>query len=123
NLLLQGEGTRSHKKKLKTRYLIPNTKNRYALLFFATLILLLAPIAFFTLNKPNSADAGWFDDAFGYRQKINISNSSGAEQTDFQVQVELDTQTLISASKLQSDCDDLRFTAQNGEVLPYWLEP
>src|SRR5690606_22743098 len=77
----------------------------------------------FSLRTPSETEAAWFDEAFGYRQKIQIANSSGEEQTDFQVQAEIDTATLISASKLQSERDDLRFTAQNGDVLPYCLEP
>jgi len=57
-----------------------------------------------------------------HRKPINISNS-GSALTDYQVLVTLDTASLISAKKLQSDCDDLRFTDSDEKtLLNYWLE-
>jgi hypothetical protein len=60
---------------------------------------------------------GW-----SYRRPITISNSGGA-LTDYQVLVTLDTQSLISAGKMRSDCGDIRFTDSNGStLLNYWIE-
>src|SRR5690606_11017042 len=98
-------------------------RGRYALLFFATLILLLTPIAFFTLNKPIPTEANWFDPGFSFRKDVPITNSSGEVQTDFQVEVTFDTQSLIATDKLQSQCQDIRFTDSSGKQLKFWIEP
>jgi len=59
---------------------------------------------------------------WGYRKPITISNS-GSALTDYQVLVILDTQSLISAGKMRSDCGDIRFTDSDGVTnLNYWLE-
>lgn len=68
-------------------------------------------------------DAAWFNDNWLYRQKVAITNSSGSVQTDFQIMNTVDTATLITAGKIQADCDDIRFTDYNGKQLPYWIEP
>jgi len=60
---------------------------------------------------------GWL-----YRRPITISNSTSS-LTDYQVLVTLDTQSLISANKMRSDCGDIRFTDSDGSTqLSYWLE-
>ena len=74
-------------------------------------------------KREQSTSAAWFDGSYGYRKKIPITNTSGTAQTDFQVELSLDTSTLIAASKLQSDCEDLRFTDISGKVLSFWVEP
>ena len=57
-----------------------------------------------------------------YRRPITISNS-GSALTNYQVLVTLDTQSLISAGKMRSDCGDIRFTDSDTQtLLSYWLE-
>src|SRR5690606_28799611 len=63
----------------------------------------------------------WFDASYTYRQRVPISNS-GSTLTDYQVSLTLNTASLITAGKMQSDCDDLRFVGEDGTVLPYWIE-
>src|SRR4051812_15167780 len=58
------------------------------------------------------AEAAWFDDNWAYRQIISLTNT-GSTQTNYQVAVYVDTQTLIAAGKLQTNCNDLRFTDIN----------
>ncbi|MCU0652822.1 MAG: DUF2341 domain-containing protein [Candidatus Pacebacteria bacterium] len=59
---------------------------------------------------------------YPYRKPITITNSTST-LTNYQVQVDVDTSTLVSASKMQSDCDDLRFTTADGYTLmDYWIE-
>ena len=44
--------------------------------------------------------------------------------TDYQVPVVIDTQSLILAGKLRSDCGDIRFVASDNQtLLPYFVEP
>ena len=57
-----------------------------------------------------------------WRKPITISNS-GPALTNYQVLVTLDTAVLISAGRMQSDCDDIRFIDSNEKtLLNYWLE-
>jgi hypothetical protein len=58
---------------------------------------------------------------WSYRKPITISSSSA--QTDYQVKITDNTNTLISAGKMRSDCADIRFTdSDGGTLLNYWLE-
>ncbi|MEI7425551.1 MAG: DUF2341 domain-containing protein [Candidatus Moraniibacteriota bacterium] len=68
--------------------------------------------------------AAWWNDAWLYRKSIAVSNSSGSTLNDFQVKI-LDNKDLsidITAGKIQSTLNDLRFTDINGKILPYWIE-
>ncbi len=67
------------------------------------------------------AEAVWYDDNFAYRQYVALTNA-GSALTDYPVSITLDTATLITASKMQSDCDDIRVTDVNGRVLSYLLD-
>ena len=91
------------------------------LVFTLTIIVLLIPVIFFALSHPNKSSAVWFDPAWSYRSSIAITNN-GSAQTSYQVMVSVDTYTLSNASKLQSDCDDLRFANAQGTSLSYFLE-
>jgi len=56
-----------------------------------------------------------------YRKAITISHT-GTTVTEYQVMIDsLDTAALISNNKLQSDCDDLRFTNFDGDLLNYYI--
>jgi len=63
-------------------------------------------------------------DATPFKKPITINNSQNSNTlTDYQVLVTLDTQSLISAQKMRSDCGDIRFTDSDGTtLLNYWLE-
>lgn len=68
---------------------------------------------------PGGAAAG----DFSYRVPVTIKNNSSGALTNFQVAVSsFNTQTLIDANKMKSDCSDLRVTDSNGAVIPYWIE-
>ena len=77
---------------------------------------------FILLEKPQTAEADWWDDSWLYRQTVAITNS-GTNQTDFQTMITLDSATLITANKVQSDCDDIRITDISGKLIPHWIEP
>ena len=67
-------------------------------------------------------EATWYDTAYGNRKPVTITHS-GDTLTDADILVTIDTASLISAGKLQSDCDDLRFTDSDGTTdISYWLE-
>ena len=84
-------------------------------------ILLAAFVGYFSLRPPASS-AAWFDGGYGYRQKVTVTNVTGSPLTDMQVSINLDTAALVTANKLQSDCDDVRITDVNGKTLPIWIE-
>jgi hypothetical protein len=97
----------------------PSIKKLIAALALAA-ILIVGYFLFF--QKPQTAAADWWDDSWLYRQTVGITNS-GTDQTDFQVMITVDTATLITANKMQSDCDDIRITDINGKLIPQWIEP
>lgn len=98
---------------------------RHPLLLIALLILVTAiPIIVFTF-KPKPATAAWFDDAWTYRMAKPIATHTASENN---VYINLtganDLDTSIASgigNKIQSDCGDLRFTKENGEILPYYI--
>jgi len=96
-------------------------KNR---IYYTASILTIAIIVVvgivYLIRKPESA-AAWFNDDWYYRQSVPITNG-GSALTDYQIAITLDTATLITAGKMQSDCDDIRFTDAQGNVLSYWIE-
>src|SRR3972149_7703963 len=60
---------------------------------------------------------GW-----NYRKPITISNT-GSSLTDYQILVTVDTSALISAGKMLSNGNDIRFTTSDGStIVNYWIE-
>jgi len=84
-----------------------------------------SPGTFYSLGTQETEDVGgggdWFDTNWGYRQTITITNN-GTTQTSYQVQALIDTGSLYAATKLQADCDDIRFTTTANVELDYWNE-
>lgn len=83
-----------------------------ALLVFVVLI----PIIILGLYHPSESKAEWFNDAWTYRQPWSFTHN--AALTDRRVTFTIsNTNTLVTAGKLQSDCDDIRFTDSAGKLL------
>ncbi len=60
---------------------------------------------------------GW-----NYRKPVTISNS-GSTLTDYQILITIDTAALVTAGKLLSSCNDIRFSSSDGStLLNYWIE-
>jgi hypothetical protein len=95
-------------------------KTLFTILFFA-----IAGIIFFLKigGKTTTVSAAWWDDMWHYRKAISVSNSSGSNLTDFQVAISVGTSQLVADGKMQSDCDDIRITDINGNLLPHWIHP
>lgn len=96
--------------------------DRKIMLFSILVILITLPLLYLVYRYQPKVEAAWFDESFAYRQRVDITNSGGTNLTDFQVAITLNTASLISAGKMQSDCDDIRVTDVNGKVLPHWIE-
>ena len=67
-------------------------------------------------------NTSWWNASWDYRKPITVMENNGSDLTSFQVNLSIDTQTLISDGKMQSDCDDLRFTDNESNRIDYWLE-
>ncbi|MDD2822454.1 MAG: DUF2341 domain-containing protein [Candidatus Daviesbacteria bacterium] len=77
-------------------------------------------ISYFTTN---TALAWWLNTDYAYRQSITITNAAGGSaQTNYQVQVSVDTYTLIQAGKLKADCSDIKFGNSTDTNLTFWRE-
>lgn len=83
------------------------------------LILLLIPIVFLLRidQKRGTVLADWYNDAWMYRQAINISTHSTGETNVYIIaSVNIGTTT-----KAQADDGDFRFTDAQGNLLPYFI--
>src|SRR5690606_3035763 len=78
---------------------------------FIMLFLIFVP-TFVLISSLSSeqVEAAWYDQGYSFRKRIHIANSPSGNNTNFQISINLNTSTLISAGKMQSDCDDIRFT-------------
>uniref|UniRef100_A0A7V3J940 DUF2341 domain-containing protein n=1 Tax=candidate division CPR3 bacterium TaxID=2268181 RepID=A0A7V3J940_UNCC3 len=95
---------------------------RKILILSLAFLLAASTLLYSSLRSGKKAEAAWWDESWLYRKAVNITNSSGSNLTDFQVSFTLDTASLISAGKMQSDCDDIRITDQQSNLLPHWIE-
>ena len=86
------------------------------LLIVSTLLSSFYSLSFLLAPKVSAA---WFDDSWAYRQRIPIDTHTASE-TNVYNEIVVDTATLTT-DKLQADCDDLRFTKQDGQLLPYQI--
>lgn len=71
---------------------------------------------------PVPSTLGWMDLGWQYRKTVTVENT-GSTLTNEDVLVTVDTQTLVNEGKLQSTCNDLRFTdSDENTSLDYWIE-
>lgn len=90
------------------------------LLISLTLLALLSFGVLYTLLQRDEVEAGWWDETWMYRKAIEVVYSGSENLTEYQVLVDnLDTASLVTAGKLQADCDDIRFVSSSGQILDY----
>jgi len=84
------------------------------------MVFLAIPIVFlWQINhKGGIVQAGWYNDSWGYRQTITVPSHATSESNVFITVPEFDA---TNSSKFQADCGDLRFTKQNGQLLPFFV--
>ena len=76
-----------------------------------------------TVQTEVAPPSTWYSASWFFRKAISVANSTGTQQTNEDVLIEVDTQTLITNSKLQSNCNDIRMIdSDNSTVLTYWIE-
>jgi hypothetical protein len=94
------------------------TKKKRLKHIFSLVMLGVALVAtYFFLTQSRGEVAAWFDDNWLYRRSIQITNNTTAE-TDVYTTVSIDTS---DTTRFQGDCGDLRFTKENGQLLPYYI--
>jgi hypothetical protein len=83
-----------------------------------------AGLLYYTNTQQDTGDIlGWYSSSWLYRRSTTVGNSTGSTLTNEDVLISYDTASLVSAGKLQSDCDDLRFTdSDEVTVINYWIE-
>ncbi len=85
-------------------------------------LVILLPVVYLILKNPSEVKAAWFNDTWAYRKAVSVANSAGSTLTNYQVSITVDTATLITAGKLQADCDDIRITDTTGKLISHWVE-
>jgi len=70
-----------------------------------------------TNSKVKDVAASWWDEAWSYRQAINISSHSTTESSVY-ISTSL---TIGHTGKAQTDGGDFRFTDQSGQLLDYYI--
>lgn len=93
-----------------------------SLWFFASLASILLLVVVLNLINAGKTKAVWYDESFAFRKKITIGNSGSAVTTPRKVKIDTDTAALVTAGQLQADCDDVRFTDANGDVLEFFID-
>ena len=97
--------------------------SKRSIIIAAILILLLGiPTAYLVSIRNQEESGAWYNSSWLYRRSISVGNP-GSTLTNEDVLIEVDTATLVTASKLQADCDDLRFIdSDDSTPLAYWVE-
>jgi len=99
-----------------------------AKLVASVLIVALVVLAITTFLLPREKEvhaqtAMWLT-GWRFRRAVTISNTNSFSIAKYQLRIFINTASLISASKMRSDCGDLRVTDSDGAtLLPYWIEP
>ncbi|MEM7826879.1 MAG: DUF2341 domain-containing protein [Candidatus Aenigmatarchaeota archaeon] len=74
-----------------------------------------------TTSTTTTTISNWLS-PWRYRMQVTVSNP-GSALTDYQINITLDTASLIYAGKMRSDCGDIRFADSDGTTLiDHWLE-
>ena len=79
------------------------------------------------LVRLNASITPWWKSAWPYRRNITITNGLATAVTNTTSIVSIDTGALITAGKLQSACEDMRFAYYNASSAsyveaPHWIE-
>ena len=73
------------------------------------------------------AGGSWWNESWNYTRDITIQENSNNTLEEYQITIYLDTKTLISQDKMNSDCSDIRFvwyneSSQDYVDVPYYID-
>ena len=95
-------------------------KNKIKILIFIFFTSLSSMLLGFTELTNRASAATWYDGSWNYRKEITLSSPTTI--VNQQIKIEL-TNANFDYTKIQTDGDDLRFTANDGTTLQdYWVE-
>jgi len=98
--------------------------SKKSILIASILIVLIGlPVLAYIFSRNQTEETtAWYNTSWTFRRIITL-NGSGSPLTNEDVLVTIDTQSLISSGKMQSDCGDLRFVdSDDSTLLQYWIE-
>ncbi len=125
NTVLNGLKQSIHLLKQKTPWLFRffggKRKSKRALaIAWTLLVLLILQIILLVVIKPGKVEAAWANDSYAYRQLITFTHNAALTNQSIQLTIS-NTNTLVTNGKMQSDCDDTRFTDGSGLALRFKL--
>lgn len=94
--------------------------NQFLFILSSLLLAFGLMVALYSIYSPKQTKAAWFNDGWAYRKPITVTNTTSSALTNLQYLATVSTSSEISAGKMQSDCDDVRFTNINGDILDYY---
>jgi hypothetical protein len=95
------------------------TRRRKILSSILAILIVLTSIRFL-LFSPEEVQA-WWNDNWHYRIRVPVTNNTTAENNVYINFTGADAIDTSDTNKFQADCGDIRFTKQNGEILPYYI--
>ncbi len=99
-----------------------NISKKTAILATILIVSVVAPMAIYLYMQDKGEVKSWYSSNWLYRRMIGVAGN-GTTLFNEDLLITVDTQTLISANKMQSDCGDIRFVDNdNTTVLDYWIE-
>ncbi|PKN02920.1 hypothetical protein CVU76_02755, partial [Candidatus Dojkabacteria bacterium HGW-Dojkabacteria-1] len=103
--------------------LLKKVSKKSILIASILIVLIGVPVLAYLFTREQTEDtSAWYSTNWTFRRMVTL-NGSGAPLTNEDVLITLDTQTLINAGKMQSDCGDLRFVdSDDSTLLNYWIE-
>ena len=64
----------------------------------------------------------WWNSSWQYRTSHRVKENSGSDLTNYQINITLDTQNLISQGYMNSDCSDLRLADSSLRLLNFYIQ-
>jgi len=103
---------------------VKKIKRKTIITILTTTFVIASTIVFYFLFIKKTPQESWYDSNWSYRRNVYINDipKEYTELTD-DVLIQIDTETLISEKKLNSNCSDIRFIDEdNSSSLQYWIE-
>ena len=98
-------------------------RNNWISILFGLLFIIFAFFLLTFSEKTNLETKAWYSSNWQYRRDVEVENGSGLARSDEDVLVIVDTSSLITAGKMQSSCNDIRFIdSDDVTLLQYWIE-
>ena len=93
----------------------------YFQLFLGAFLVVFIPIIIGSLQKVHKAQAAWFNDNWAYRKSIQVNNNTTAQANVYIILSGTSALDTSDTTRFKSDCGDLRFTDQGGNLLSYYI--